>query len=104
MSAEAPEKSGFRRVDQASAGLRVSVDGQSVVADPGDTVASLLLMHGHKTFRVNRPSGQARAPYCMIGVCFECLVTIDGEPEVQSCLVRVQDGMEVQTQRASART
>lgn len=104
MSAESPSKSGFRRINQPASWVNVCVDGQHVVADPGDTVASLLLMSGRRSFRINRPSDQARAPYCMMGVCFECLVTIDGETDVQSCLVQVQDGMDVRSQSAKSRT
>jgi len=44
-------------------------------------------------------SGAPRAPYCMMGVCFDCLVTIDGVGNRQACLVRVTDGMAIAMQR-----
>ena len=44
-------------------------------------------------------SGAPRAPYCMMGVCFECLVTIDGVGNRQGCLVAVREGMRVELQR-----
>ena len=43
-------------------------------------------------------SGQGRAPYCMMGVCFECLMEIDGEPNQQGCLVIVREGMRIDRQ------
>ena len=39
-----------------------------------------------------------RAPYCMIGVCFDCLMKIDGEPNRQACLVTVKEGMKIERQ------
>ena len=43
-------------------------------------------------------TGAPRAPYCLMGVCFDCLVTIDGVGSRQGCLVAVREGMEVETQ------
>jgi sarcosine oxidase subunit alpha len=43
--------------------------------------------------------GAPRAPYCLMGVCFDCLVTIDGVGSRQACLVPVQRGMNVETQQ-----
>jgi aerobic-type carbon monoxide dehydrogenase small subunit (CoxS/CutS family) len=45
--------------------------------------------------------GSPRAPYCMMGACFECLVEIDGVPSRQSCLVTVQDGMRIHSQEGA---
>ncbi|MBK1710972.1 2Fe-2S iron-sulfur cluster-binding protein [Marichromatium gracile] len=42
--------------------------------------------------------GTPRAPFCMMGVCFDCLAVIDGVPSTQSCLVTVQEGMQVERQ------
>ena len=44
-------------------------------------------------------SGKPRAPYCLMGVCFDCLVTIDGVGSRQACLVPVREGMAVETQQ-----
>lgn len=44
-------------------------------------------------------SGTRRAPYCMMGVCFECLAEVDGQGSTQTCLVIVRDGMQVRRQR-----
>jgi predicted molibdopterin-dependent oxidoreductase YjgC len=42
--------------------------------------------------------GRARGPYCMMGVCFDCLVVVDGVGSRQGCMTRVRDGMVVETQ------
>ena len=65
--------------------------------DPTNLAAALML-HGVQRFRSSPVSGVPRAPYCMMGVCFECLVEIDGVPSRQSCLATVRDGMRVKSQ------
>ncbi|WP_454741920.1 (2Fe-2S)-binding protein [Cupriavidus necator] len=62
------------------------------------SVAAALLASGVTRFRNSPVSGAPRAPYCMMGVCFECLMEINGEPSRQSCLVTVREGMRVRTQ------
>ena len=74
-------------------------DGKPIEARAGDTVAAALLAAGIETCRTTPVSGAPRAPYCMMGVCFDCLVTIDGVGNRQACLERVKDGMAVAMQR-----
>lgn len=78
--------------------VSLDVDGERVVARVGDTVAAALLAHGKLICRHTPASGAARAPFCMMGVCFDCLMTIDGEVNRQACQVIVRDGMQVATQ------
>jgi|SRR5579883_1914497 len=82
------------------------VDGAPAQGRAGDSVAAALLATGRERCRTTPVSGAPRGPYCMMGVCFECLVTIDGVGNRQACLVRLQPGMRVETQqgkRESAR-
>lgn len=76
---------------------RITVDGAMVVAAVDDSVAAAVLAAGVISTRRAPISGGARAPYCMMGVCFECLMTINGQPNRQACMVRVADGMTVET-------
>ncbi len=78
--------------------VRIYFDGQPLDVPHDVSVASALLMSGVRTFRSTPVSGSARAPYCMMGVCFECLVEIDGRPSRQSCLTQVQEGMVIKRQ------
>ena len=82
-----------------SARVSLTIDGAACVGRRGDSVAALLLETGHAACRKSSVSGEPRGPYCMMGVCFECLVTIDGVGNRQGCLVRVRDGMAVETQK-----
>src|SRR5262249_43377450 len=90
----------FKRLpDAAAAAVTITVDGRSVSARAGESVAAALLAAGFGAFRFTGVSGAARGPYCMMGVCFECLVAIDGVGSRQACLVQVREGMRVETPR-----
>ncbi len=90
----------FRRLrDAPQRTVRLTVDGREVTAAAGDSVAAVLLAEGISPTRVSAVSAAPRAPYCMMGVCFECLVTVDGVGNRQGCLVPVSDGMSVETQK-----
>jgi D-hydroxyproline dehydrogenase subunit gamma len=78
--------------------VNFTIDGRSATARLGDTVAAALLASGMESCRTTPVSGAPRAPYCMMGVCFECLVTIDGIGNRQACLIPARDGMRVDTQ------
>src|SRR5262249_54187679 len=91
----------FRRLPDAKEVIvDVTIDGRAEKARAGDTVAAALLSAGVLASRVSDVSGAPRAPYCMMGVCFECLVTIDGVGNRQGCLIPVHAGMRIETQRA----
>jgi D-hydroxyproline dehydrogenase subunit gamma len=90
----------FRRLPDADAAtIEVTIDGRTTRVRAGDTVAAALLSNGVLANRVADVSGAPRAPYCMMGVCFECLVTVDGVGNRQGCLVPVKPGMRIDTQR-----
>jgi D-hydroxyproline dehydrogenase subunit gamma len=77
--------------------LVVSVDGEAVQAYPGETVATVLLALGRQTFRHTAQTQAPRGLFCGMGVCFDCLVTIDGQPNVRACMTPVQAGMVIET-------
>ena len=71
-------------------------DGHTLSVRPGVTVAAALLDAGVTAFR-RSVSGEARAPLCAMGTCFECRVTIDGVPHRRSCQLLCRPGMVVET-------
>jgi predicted molibdopterin-dependent oxidoreductase YjgC len=87
-----------RLPDAGDQPVTVVVDGTPVTARAGDSVAAALLCAGVQAFRATAVSGAPRGPFCMMGACFDCVVTIDGEPRVQACLVRVAEGMRIETE------
>lgn len=75
--------------------LHILVDGESVPARPGTTLAALLMQRG-SAFR-RSVTGEVRQPLCAMGTCFECRVNVDGVPHVRACRVVARDGMIVGT-------
>lgn len=73
-------------------------DGRPVAAFEGETVAAALLAAGHRTLRTTAVTGASRGIFCGMGVCFDCLVVIDGEPSRRACVTFVREGMRVETQ------
>jgi predicted molibdopterin-dependent oxidoreductase YjgC len=90
----------FRRSDlDHRPSVQIFVDGTAIAAREGDTVSAALLASGRDVRRLTAVSGAPRLPYCMMGVCFDCLVTIDGVGNRQGCLVPVAEGMQVELQK-----
>jgi D-hydroxyproline dehydrogenase subunit gamma len=91
----------FRRLDPAPGEIRFRFDGREIIARPGESVALALFAAGETALRETPVSGAPRAPYCMMGVCFDCLVEIDGVGNRQACLTPVAEGMQVLRQRGA---
>jgi len=89
----------FRRLlDAPHTRVAFTIDGKPAEAQTGDSVAAAMLAAGLSHYRTTAVSGAPRAPYCMMGVCFDCLVTVDGVGNRQGCLVEVREGMRIETQ------
>lgn len=91
----------FRKiVDDSSkvAVAAITIDGFVIDAEEGEPLAAVLLRTPPFFSRVTPVGGNMRAPYCMMGACFECLVELDGETSIRSCLTHVRDGMVVRRQ------
>jgi predicted molibdopterin-dependent oxidoreductase YjgC len=88
----------FERRSPVTAKVSFSFEGRPLVANEGDTVAAALLAAGIFALRNSPVSGRPRAPYCMMGVCFECVVVIDGRSSHQACMTVVAEGMRIERQ------
>ena len=77
----------------------LTVDGRPLAACAGETVATALLAAGIRSVRRSAVLGAPRGPFCLMGVCQECLVAIDGR-QALGCQVTVADGMRVETESA----
>lgn len=91
----------FRRIRPLSDPVTIAFEGREVEADAADSVAAALLAAGILDFRESWLDGSRRGPHCLIGNCFDCLLEIDGQPNVQSCREPVRAGMRVRRQRRS---
>lgn len=90
------DRRAFGYLRQFDETVELRIDGEAVSAPRGISVAALLLSLGRA--RRGHVLGGARAPHCMMGVCFECLVTIDGVGNRQGCLVEVAAGMDIRVE------
>jgi D-hydroxyproline dehydrogenase subunit gamma len=79
--------------------LMISIDGVPVAAEADESIAAVLLRQTPVWSRSTPLSGGRRAPYCMMGVCFDCLAKVDGVSSIQTCLVPVRNGMRINRQR-----
>jgi len=88
--------------DAGAATVTVLIDGKPFQAPQGCTAAAAALLAGATSTRTTAVSETPRAPYCMMGVCFECLMEIDGIPNQQACLVPVAEAMRINRQLGKA--
>lgn len=79
----------------------VTFDGRTVEALPGQTVAAALWAAGVTAWRSTREGGRPRGVFCGIGVCFDCLVTVNGRPNQRACLVPARPGDTIRTQEGT---
>ena len=85
----------FRRLPERETSVTIEIDGEPAAAAPGDSVAAAMFAAGVSTFRHAPVDGGPRGPWCAMGVCFECLVEIDDEPNRQACMTPVREGLRV---------
>lgn len=76
----------------------ISFDGRSVPCQDGWTIGAALTAAGVRSWRTTRIAGRPRGLFCGIGVCFDCLVTVNGQPSVRACLAPARQGDDVRTQ------
>jgi len=81
--------------------IEFTFDGESISAIGGQSVAAALLAANQRALRKTRFNNNERGVFCGIGVCFDCLVVIDGITNQRACLIEARPGMKVQTQVGS---
>jgi 2Fe-2S iron-sulfur cluster binding domain len=86
-----------RIADGESERVVVLIDGAPFEGRQGDSVATVLLLAGKVGCRRSFVSGEPRGPYCMMGVCFECLVRVDGIGGMQACMIPIRPEMRIET-------
>jgi predicted molibdopterin-dependent oxidoreductase YjgC len=78
--------------------IRFTFDGLSMTAGEDQSIAAALIENGILSWRTTRFGDRPRGLFCGIGVCFDCLVTVNGEPNVRACISAVEPGDDVRTQ------
>lgn len=75
--------------------VTISVNGRICEACEGESLHGVLFAEGYTTLRKTMKTGLPRGIFCGMGVCYECLVTINGIPNQRACMTRVEEGMEI---------
>jgi hypothetical protein len=79
----------------------ISFDGEAIEVRAGETIAAALISAGHRSWRTTRRIGEARGLFCGIGVCYDCLVTVNDVPSIRACLAAAIPGDVVRTERGA---
>lgn len=85
-----------RRHDAAH--ITITVDGDPIRALEGQSVAGAMEAAGIRSWRQNPVDGSPRAPFCGMGVCYECELHVDGSAETRACMVEAEPGLVVRTE------
>jgi hypothetical protein len=81
--------------------VTIRLDGEPAEAFEGETVAAVLLARGEIATRTT-PGGEPRGIFCGMGVCFDCLMIIDGVPNTRACMTWVREGLDARRQEGLA--
>lgn len=77
--------------------FNVYINGKKTKAYKGDTIASTLLLNNCLSFKKSSKLGESRGLLCGMGVCYECLVTVNEVTKQQACITPVEEGMRIET-------
>lgn len=73
--------------------VSITVDGSDIQAVEGEPIAAALLAQGMRVMRKTPRYGEPRGVFCGIGRCTDCIMTVDGIPNVRTCVTPVREGM-----------
>ena len=103
---ERGEKShgGARRIEgDRGTPITFTFDGQLIEAFEGETVAAALLACGVQAIRQTIRKGEPRGLFCNMGICFDCLIEVNGNKNQRGCQFPVTDGLEIKRQGVDSR-
>lgn len=80
--------------------ITITLNGESVSGVLGQTLAGVMLGANVLAWRTTRRQGRPRGAFCGIGVCFDCLVEVNGQRDVRACQRRAASGDVVVSQGA----
>lgn len=83
--------------------VTIWLDGEKLAAREGEPIAAALLAHGRRVFRYTPRRHEPRGVFCGIGRCTDCIMTVDGVPNVRTCVTPVRDGMVITSNLAEVK-
>ena len=78
--------------------VAITVNGRRIEAFEGEPIASALIAHGIKVFRYTAKTHSPRGVFCAIGRCTDCIMKVNGIPNIRTCVTAVEDGMVIESQ------
>ncbi|MGQ9585997.1 MAG: (2Fe-2S)-binding protein [Anaerolineae bacterium] len=78
--------------------ITLLVDGKPIEAFQGEPIATALIAAGHRAFRRTTKRHEPRGVFCALGRCTDCVMIVDGQPNVRTCVTPARDGMVIETQ------
>ena len=88
---------------EEKATVKIEVDGGFIDAIEGEPIAAALIAAGRSVFRYTQKRHEPRGIFCAIGQCTDCMMTVDGVPNVRTCITPVREGMKIITQDGSGK-
>ena len=77
--------------------ITILVDGREIEAFEGESIAAAMYAAGLRVHRITPKNGEPRGVFCNIGRCTDCIMKVDGQPNVRTCVTRVKEGMVVES-------
>lgn len=88
--------------EENSRTVTIYYEGRPVEAREGEPIAAALTAAGIRVFRTTEKSHEPRGLYCAMGRCSDCMMIVDGKPNVRTCVTPVRDGMRLEIQHGLA--
>ncbi len=85
--------------ERSSREVQIFVDGKPVMVREGEMIAAALIANDIFINRYTAHKHKPRGIYCAIGRCTDCIMTVDGVPNVRTCVTEVREGMKITTQQ-----
>ncbi len=82
--------------------VRITVNGNTTQVPRGISLAGALYLLEERSFRITPRGGEIRSLFCGMGVCYDCVVKVDGRANIRACKTEVRDNMQVLTQEGEA--
>ena len=79
----------------------MTFEGETIEAYEGESIAAALLAAGHRAWRTTGVRGEPRGLFCNMGICYECLVQVDDQPNVRACRTPVAEGQRIKRQQGT---
>jgi aerobic-type carbon monoxide dehydrogenase small subunit (CoxS/CutS family) len=85
--------------EDAPPDVTIFFNGKPIPAKSGEPIAAALLASGLRVFRETAKKRRPRGIFCGIGRCTDCVMVVDGQPNVRTCVTPVRQGMKVEIQK-----